>query len=218
MSDINYEFLRYLIEERKHDLNDCYDFILAEHHYDNNNELIKKDKVDCCICLKSHRGIQMLNCQHLVCSLCHYKFEKGFISDSFYNNYQRPWLEVEKPSFPYKDSQEELLIIYRKLTDTDAYKDWFIYSNEDLYQSIKNNEEFIEELNESRLICKTNLQALNAMKSWFISDIKIQQYDSELSKYNNEYKRFQENYDLYERLWDAERKKICIKSCPRCSQ
>ena len=217
MTELYDAFMSDLIHERERSLTECDNNIIAEFLYDNTDDIVKKEDVDCCVCLTTRRGFQLPNCAHFVCCRCHYKMHNGFISDTFHNTHRRPWFHLEKPEYPYKDSdQTELLSIYRTLTDNNAYEHWFVNANEDLYITIRKNEEFVKSLIVIPSMCDTNTQIFDSIKEWFIMDQKIQQYDSALMQFYNEYKLFEAQENLYDRLYEAERKKNSMKRCPLC--
>jgi hypothetical protein len=215
MSNPYDEFMADLINEREKTLTECDNNLIAESIYDNNKDAIKNEDVECCVCLISRRGMQLSNCEHFVCSRCHYKMQHGFISEEFYNTHRRPFCGPEKPEYPYKDACENTEI-YKTLADGEWYKDWFVNNNEDLYNCIKQEEEFIKYIPYDKH--KNNIQSLNNIKQWFETNEKMQQYETELVKFYNEYKLFEEKNNLYEKLCQEEMKNNCIKTCPLCSR
>lgn len=213
MSDLYDAFMADLIHEREKSLTEFDNNLVAEFIYDNTKDAMKKEEVDCCVCLNTHRGIKMPNCEHFVCSRCHYKMQHGFISEAFYNTHRRPFCGPEKPEYPYKDACENAEI-YKTLADGEWYKGWFVNNNEDLYNCIKQEEEFIKYIPYDKH--KNDIQSLNNIKEFFETNKEIQQYETSLIQFYNEYKLFEEQNALYEKLYEEERKKNCIKTCPLC--
>jgi hypothetical protein len=213
MTELYDAFMADLIHERDKNLTECDNNIIAEFIYDNTDDIVKKEQVDCCVCLTTRRGIQMPNCEHFVCARCHYKMQNGFISDTFYNTYRRPFCGQQKPEYPYKDISENAEI-YKTLPYGDWYEGWFINSNEELYKCLKQEEEFMKYIPHDKY--GTNIQSFNSFKKWFETNEKIQEYETALTKFYTEYKLFEAQNDLYDRLYEEEKKKNCMKRCPLC--
>lgn len=166
-------------------------------------DMVRKDNIECCVCLDFDCGVKLPNCNHFICSKCYYKLNTGFISDEFYMNHPPPVYPIE-PSYPYIDSNENLEI-YNSLTNDDTYMEWFIVNNQDLYNSIKINSEFVHDIDIH-------------LKKWFESNELISKYENDLIQYDKLYKKYCDDITEYNSLIEEEREDNINTKCPLCRQ
>ena len=152
-------------------------------------DMIKEDNIECCVCMEFHWGVKLPNCNHFICPKCYYKMYYGYISYKFYHNNPRP-IYPEKPRYPYTITSKNSEI-YDILTDDDTYKEWFINENEDLYNSIKINSEFVYNIN-------------NNLKQWFQKNEVITKYENDLIQYELNYKKYNDEMVIYSNLVEKE--------------
>jgi hypothetical protein len=114
------------------------------------------------------------------------------IEDKFFNTNNNP--NITKPVYPYVDVITNLEI-YWQLSDDLNYKEWFIYSNEDLYDSIMMQSQLVEDID-----CK--------IKKWFENNYLIMQYKLAYTKYMVEGDRGNQY------LVEKERNKNCKRAYP----
>jgi len=178
------------------------------HHVSEN--MIKEDNIECCVCMNFHWGVKLPNCNHFICPKCYYTMYYGYVSDDFYANNPHPtYTENQKPTYPYINVSQNLQI-YNNLTDDAAYLDWFINENEDLYNCIKNNEKFVDNVNAN-------------VKKWFETNDVITKYDNDLLQYENDlpqyelkFKKYINEMEIYNSLIEEERENNIQSCCPLC--
>jgi hypothetical protein len=100
----------------------------------------------------------------------------------------------KKPIYPYVDIITNLEI-YGQLSADPNYKEWFIYSNEDLYDSIMTQSKLVEDIDYK-------------IKKWFENNELIIQYKLAYTKYIVEC----DNGNQY--LVEKERNKNCKRAYP----
>lgn len=174
----------------------------------------KEDDMECCICLEHNIGIKLPKCWHFLCPECYIITYRGFISDEFYKNNQPPKKPtISKPIYPYDidehtDMDKILKQEYNKLKKLDntlendyATSEWFIYYNEDLYNSIKNND----------------YNANPYIKKWFIDNEQIEKYENDLLEYNNIHEEYEDELDDYRMSYQMERIDNIKGKCPLCN-
>ena len=137
--------------------------------------MVKQDNIECCICLNYHWGVKLPNCNHFICPKCYYKLFNGYISDEFYSKNTEPKYP-EKPIYPYQNKDKNKDIFY-SITEDDTYLEWFVVENEDLYNSVKLNSEFVDNLDVK-------------LKRWFENNKDIKQYENDLIQYNKNIELF----------------------------
>ena len=164
-------------------------------------DMIKEDNIECCVCMDFHYGVKLPNCNHFTCPKCYYKMYYGYISNKFYTNNPRP-KHPEKPIYPYINATQNLEI-YNTFTDDDNYKEWFINENEDLYNSIKINSDFVDDIN-------------NDIKQWFLKNEVIIKYKNDLLQYELNYKKYNDEIKIYYNLIEEERENNVKNRCPLC--
>ena len=164
-------------------------------------QMIKEDNIECCVCMDFHIGVKLPNCNHFICKKCYYVMYYGYIRDTFYINNPRPNYP-EKPVYPYTNVSQNLEI-YNNLMRDDTYADWFINENEDFYNCVKTNSEFVNDVN-------------NNIKKWFMSNELIMKYENDLLQYELNYKKYSDEMDIYCNLLEEERENNIKDSCPLC--
>ena len=107
-----------------------------------------------------------------------------------------------KSNYHYINIRQNLEI-YNSLTDDDTYKDWFINENEDLYNSIKINSEFVDNLN-------------NNVKIWFETNEVIQKYENDLIQFELNYEIYNDQMKIYYNLIEEEIENNIQNICPLC--
>lgn len=163
--------------------------------------MVKEDNIECCVCLNFHWGVKLPNCNHFICPKCYYKLYYGYVSETFYTNNPTP-IYPEKPTYPYINISQNSEI-YNNLTDDDTYKDWFINENEDLYNCVKINSEYIDNLN-------------NNVKKWFEKNEVIIRYENDLLQHEVNYKKYSDEIDIYSDLLKEEKENNTQNKCPLC--
>ena len=159
--------------------------------------LIKQDNIECCVCLNYHWGVKLPNCNHFICPKCYYKIYNGYVSSNFYCENPEPEYP-EKPSYPYKNKDKNKEIFYSR-TEYDTYLEWFIDENEDLYNSVK---------------FEDNLDV--KLKKWFETNKYIKQYENDLIQYNKHVEQFNNEIEEYNELYAQEKEDNSQKLCPLC--
>lgn len=163
--------------------------------------MVKQDNIECCICLNYHWGVKLPNCNHFICPKCYYKLFNGYISDEFYSKNTEPKYP-EKPIYPYQNKDKNKDIFY-SITEDDTYLEWFVYENEDLYNSVKLNSEFVDNLDVK-------------LKRWFENNKDIKQYENDLIQYNKNIELFNNDIEEYNELYAQEKEDNSQKICPLC--
>jgi hypothetical protein len=163
--------------------------------------MVKQDNIECCVCLDFRWGVKLPNCNHYVCAKCYYKIYNGFISSDFYSEHPSP-KRPESPIYPYKNQDENKEIFY-SITNDDTYLEWFTNENEDLYNSLKINTEFVEDID------------IN-LKTWFKNNELLKQYDNDLIKYKNDLNKYDGDSLRYDYLYEDEKEYNSQKICPLC--
>ena len=184
---------------------DCYLFG-EDYVFDNLTVgMIKQDNIECCVCLNYHWGVELPNCSHFICPKCYDRIYNGYISSEFYNEYTEPIRPVE-PIYPYQNRDNNTEIFFN-ITDDDTYLVWFTDENQDLYNSVKMNSEYV-----------TNLDV--KIKSWFENNELLKIYDTDLIKYRIDLDKYYvdstEYYDAYEDAYEDEKESNATKICPLC--
>jgi hypothetical protein len=159
--------------------------------------LIKQDNIECCVCLNYHWGVKLPNCNHFICPKCYYKIYNGYVSSNFYCENSEPEYP-EKPSYPYKNKDKNKEIFY-SITEDDRYLEWFIDENEDLYNSVK---------------FEDNLDV--KLKKWFETNKYIKQYENDLIQYNKHVEQFNNDIEEYNELYAQEKEDNSQQLCPLC--
>lgn len=156
--------------------------------------MIKQDNIECPICLENFWGVKLPNCEHYICGRCYYKMYNGFLSQTFMEKNQKPTSPklLKAPEYPYSIKllgEKKLKEIYDKLSSDETFKSWFINENEELYNAIKLNSVYVEDLEEN-------------IKNWFLDNKKLKEHEDNLKNYNIEKK---ENYDLWSKYYEESR-------------
>jgi hypothetical protein len=163
--------------------------------------LIKEDNIECCVCLYNHWGVKLPNCNHFICPKCYYKIYNGYISSNFYNNNSEPKCPRE-PIYPYKNQDKNKEIFY-SITINETYLEWFVDENQDLYNSVKLNTEFVHNLDVN-------------LKKWFQDNKDIKKYEEDLIKYKNDLEQFYIDIKKYNEMYEEEKMYNKKKICPLC--
>ena len=163
--------------------------------------MIKQDNIECCVCLNFHWGVKLPNCSHFICPKCYYKIYYGYISSDFHNNNIEP-KSPKKPIYPYKnpDVNKEL---FNDITNDNTFLEWFISENEDLYNSVKMNSEFVDNLDVK-------------LKFWFENNELIKKYESEMIKYENDLDTYNTDIEDYNENYEEEKVANSQRICPLC--
>ena len=164
-------------------------------------DMIKEDNIECCVCLNYHWGVKLPNCNHFICPKCYYKIYNGFISNHFLSENIEP-IYPETPVYPYinKDTNKQ---IFYGITEDDKYLEWFIDENEDLYNSIKINSVFVENINDN-------------LKCWFENNELIKQYERNLIQYKNDMEQYNIDIEKYNYMYKEEKEYNAQQKCPLC--
>jgi len=184
--------------------------------------MVREDAIECPVCFETRWGVRLPNCSHFICAKCYYIIYKGFISEKFKQKNLEPIKPKsppnrETPEYPYTYNNEELQAIFNSFKINSEFEDWFVYSNGDLYNSIRNNSEYVEDLDD-------------VIKEWFQNDDKIKIYKQSIKSYKNskkEYDKLWSNYckecdaylkDLaeYNELLKCEKEYNAKQCCPLC--
>lgn len=163
--------------------------------------MIKQDNIECCVCLNYNWGVKLPNCNHFICPKCYYKIYNGYISDNFYNKITEPKYPIN-PIYPYQNPDKNKEIYYT-ITNNSTYLQWFIEENEDLYNSVKINSEFIANIDDN-------------LKIWFETNNLIKDYETEVIKYKNELEQYNINIEEYNELYEQEKIDNSQSLCPLC--
>jgi hypothetical protein len=163
--------------------------------------LIKEDNIECCVCLDNHWGVKLPNCNHFICPKCYYKIYNGYISSKFSYKNPKPKCPRE-PIYPYKNQDKNKEIFY-SITNNETYLEWFVDENQDLYNSVKLNTEFVDNLDVN-------------LKKWFQNNQDIKKYEEDLIKYKNDLEQFYIDIDKYNEIYEEEKEYTSQKICPLC--
>ena len=163
--------------------------------------MVKQDNIECCICLNYHWGVKMPNCNHFICPKCYYKLFNGYISEDFHRKISKPKYP-EKPAYPYENKDKNKEIFY-SITQDDTYLEWFIDDNEDLYNSVKLNTEFVKDL-DTHLRC------------WFENNEIIKQWENDLIQYKKDLEQYDIDMEEYNKLYTEEKEYNSQRICPLC--
>lgn len=108
----------------------------------------------------------------------------------------------EKPAYPYenKDKNKEIFYI---ITRDDTYLEWFIDNNEDLYNSVKLNTEFVKDLD-------------THLKCWFENNEIIKQWENDLIQYEKHLEQYNIDIKEYNELYSEGKEYNSQKICPLC--
>jgi hypothetical protein len=168
--------------------------------------MVKQDNIECCICLNYNWGVKLPNCNHFICPKCYHKIYYGYISNEFRSKVFEPKYP-EKPIYPYQNKNQNTYDKNRELfytiTKDETYKEWFICENEDLYNSVKLNSEFVDKLD------------IN-LKTWFENNELIKQYDIDLKQYDDDLKQYDVDTIKYDELYEEEKENNTHQICPLC--
>ena len=174
-------------------------------------DMVKQDNIECCVCLDYHWGVKLPNCSHYICAKCYYKLNNGYISADFHSNNPEPKCPTipKSPNYPYQNKEQNKELLY-SITNDKTHLDWFINENEDLYNSIKINSEFVKNVD------------IN-LKMWFNNNELIKQYNNDLIKFENDYIKYEKDMDIYniynmkyEEEYEEEKYHNSKRSCPLC--
>ena len=167
--------------------------------------MVKEDNIECCVCLNYHWGVKLPNCNHFICPKCYYKLFNGYISEDFYSKNIEP-KHPEKPIYPYQNKDKNKEIFY-SITQDDTYLEWFLDDDQDLYNSVKLNTEFVEDLDIHLKYWFENNEIIKQWENNFI------QYEKDLKKYNIDIEEYNE---LYAKLYAEEKENNSQRRCPLC--
>jgi hypothetical protein len=169
--------------------------------------LYKKDNIECCVCLNDSWGVKLPNCTHFICPKCYYKIYNGYVPSNFHIKNPYPnHPEISRPNYPYqnKDKNEE---IFYSITENNKYLEWFMYENEDLYNSVKLNTEYVDNLDVE-------------IKKWFEHNELLEKYENDLIQYEIQQKKIIKQFYIkiqkYDRLYYQEKINNAQKLCPLC--
>ena len=163
--------------------------------------MVKQDNIYCCICLNNNWGVKLPNCNHLICPKCYYKLFNGYISEDFKRKQYEPKYP-EKPAYPYENKYKNKEIFYSQ-TQNDTYLEWFIDNNEDLFNSVKLNTEFVEDLDIH-------------LKYWFENNEIIKQWENDLIQYEKDLEQYNIDIEKYNELYAEEKEYNSQRICPLC--
>lgn len=163
--------------------------------------LIKEDDIECCVCLDNHWGVKLLNCNHFICPKCYYKIYNGYISSKFLDKNPEPKCP-ENPNYPYENKDKNKEIFY-SITNNETYLEWFVDENQDLYNSVKLNTKFVDNLDVN-------------LKKWFQDNQDIKKYEEDLIKYKNDLEQFYIDIKKYNEMYEEEKEYTSQKICPLC--
>ena len=93
--------------------------------------------------------------------------------------------------------------IFYGITEDDKYLEWFIDENEDLYNSIKINSVFVENINDN-------------LKCWFENNELIKQYERNLIQYKNDMEQYNIDIEKYNYMYKEEKEYNAQQKCPLC--
>ena len=165
------------------------------------NDMIKQDNIECCVCLNFHWGVKLPNCSHFICPKCYYRIYNGYICCDFHSENLNPE-EPEKPIYPYQncDTNKEL---FKSITNNTIYLEWFIDDNEDLYNSVKKNSEFVDNLDVK-------------LKFWFENNEILKQYEIDMLQYKKMLEQYYIDIEAYNEKYEEEKEDNAQKICPLC--
>lgn len=167
------------------------------------DSFVKKDNIECCVCLTNHWGVKLPNCNHFICPKCYYKLFNGFLRSGWHIRHPLPTCP-EPPIYPYKNANVNREIIYRLKKDIDeVFLEWFTDDNEDLYNSVKLNTEFVANLDVD-------------VKLWFQNNEAIEKYYKDVEEYNKDLEQYYMDVDEYNNLYADEKEANAQKICPLC--
>lgn len=163
--------------------------------------LIKEDNIECCVCLNNSWGVKLPNCNHFICPKCYYKIYNGYVTSNFHSENHEPKCP-ERPIYPYKNEDKNKEIFY-SITEDNTYLEWFINENEDLYNSVKLNTEFVDNLDVK-------------LKKWFENNEIIEKYENDLIQYKKDVEQYYIDMEEYDELYSQEKEDNSQKLCPLC--
>jgi hypothetical protein len=165
--------------------------------------MVKQDNIECCVCLNNNWGVKLPNCNHFICPKCYYKIYNGYISENFHSKNPEPKYP-DKPIYPYQNlNQDKNKEIFYTITTDDTYLKWFIDENEDLYNSVEQNSDFVSNLD------------IN-LKNWFKNNELIKQYKNDLIQYENNLIQHNIDMEKWIDLYEEEKKCNSQEKCPLC--
>jgi hypothetical protein len=123
------------------------------------------------------------------------------VSSRFYIENPKP-NHPEKPIYPYQNKDKNKEIFY-SITEDDTYLEWFIDENEDLYNSVKLNTEFVDNLDVK-------------LKKWFENNEIIEKYENDLIQYKKDVEQYYNDIEEYDELYSQEKEDNSQKLCPLC--
>ena len=164
-------------------------------------DMVKRDNVECCVCLDFHWGVKMPNCEHFICPKCFITMKNGYISSDFHEKYHKPE-KPKKPKYPYEDDKKNREL-FKSITNDERYLEWFVCENKDLYDSIKINSEYVKTIDDD-------------LKAWFENNEQIEQYYCDLSKYEDNIITYYHQMRKYEELYEMEQCNNSQRKCPLC--
>ena len=163
--------------------------------------LIKEDNIECCVCLNNSWGVKLHNCNHFICPKCYYKIYNGYVTSNFHSENPKPKYP-ERPIYPYQNEDKNKEIFY-SITEDNTYLEWFINENEDLYNSVKLNSEFVDNLDVK-------------LKKWFENNEIIEKYENDLIQYKKDVEQYYIDMEEYDELYSQEKEDNSQKLCPLC--
>lgn len=173
--------------------------------------MVKQDNIECCVCLNYHWGVKLQNCNHFICPKCYYKLFNGYISEDFNSKNSEPKHpeHLKKPIYPYQNKDKNKEIFYT-ITQDDTYLEWFIDNNEDLYNSVKLNTEFVEDLN---IHLKYWFENNEIIKQW---ENDLIQWENDLIQYEKDLEQYNNDIEEYNKLYTKEKENNSQRKCPLC--
>lgn len=163
--------------------------------------IAKKDNIECCVCLNCHWGVKLPNCNHFICPKCYYKLFYGYISNDFYIRNPVP-KHPEKPMYPYGD-QDLNKKVYESITTDNTHLEWFMYENEDLYNSVMLNTEFVQDID-------------IRLKYWFRNNENIKHFENNCIQYKKDCMQYDKDYIAFNLKIQNEKNQSMQKRCPLC--
>ena len=146
-------------------------------------------------------GVKLPNCKHFLCPKCYYKIYNGYVSSDFYIKNPYPTYP-EKPIYPYQNEDKNKEIFYSIFED-DVYLEWFINENQDLYNSVMLNTEFVDNLDVK-------------IKQWFENNETIKKYENDLIQYEKDVQQHWIDMEEHRELYYEEKEDNSQKLCPLC--
>lgn len=173
------------------------------------DKMDKKIDNECCVCYEIKLGIKLPNCNHYVCTTCHYKLYNGYLGENFYIINPRP-IKPQTPVYPYlnitANSEIYHALIINNSPEKDWFtteKDWFIEENEDLYNCVKTNSEYANYVDP-------------IIKRWFENNEQLLKYENDSTQYELDNIKYRDEYSVYCDLCEEERTKNIQGRCPLC--